>query len=380
LITHSTQLTHSTIEGLPMLRSFLPIRALRWLALLLALFPLLLCAATSTDAGTTDVGFRAISMRDPVGGGSMPGYVFYPSAQASGTTWRGPYELAATADAPALPGARPLIVLSHGNGGDDLGHHDLATYLASHGFVVATLEHPKDNFHDKSGVGHAEVLGGRALQVSATISAVLADPQWKQLVDAQRIGVAGFSAGGYTSLLMVGARPRFDRFIDFCRRHPHDDPDICGNAEQVEQQLARHKLTIEQYFAQLQKDFDRLDPTADRRVKAAFVMAPLSLIFDQAGIATINRPVFLYYGSNDHVLLPPDNAAQIRPWIRTLTGYKVVPGADHWVFLAPCSAQLAKELPTICSDPPGVDRVAVHKQIGADAVAFFRKTLAAPTP
>jgi len=364
-----------------MSRSLAPrVHALRWLVLLLALLPVILFAETPTDTGTTGVGFHAISMRDPVGGGSMPGYVFYPSAQAKGSTWHGPYELAATADATALPGAKPLIVLSHGNGGDDLGHHDLATYLASHGFVVATLEHPKDNFHDKSGVGHAEVLAGRALQVSATISAVLADPQWKNLIDARRIGVTGFSAGGYTSLLIVGAKPRFDRFIDFCRRHPHDDPDVCGNAEQIKQQLAQRGLTIEQYFAQLQKDFDRLGPTEDSRVKAAFVMAPLSLIFDQAGIARIDRPVFLYYGSNDHVLPPPDNAAKIRPWIKTLTGYKVVPGADHWVFLAPCSAQLAKELQTICSDPPGVDRVAVHKQIGADAVAFFRKTLTVPTP
>jgi predicted dienelactone hydrolase len=55
-----------------------------------------------------------------------------------------------------------------------------------------------------------------------------------------------------------------------------------------------------------------------------------------------------------------------------------VPQADHWVFLSPCSAQLAKELKTICGDPPGVDRAKVHAQIDADALAFFRKTLAAP--
>src|SRR5574337_543101 len=96
----------------------------------------------------------------PVGGGTMPGYVFYPSSEASRVTWRGPYELHATPDAKPTPGAKPLVVISHGHGGSDLGHHDLAVYLASHGFVVATLQHPKDNFRDASGDGHPEVMVG----------------------------------------------------------------------------------------------------------------------------------------------------------------------------------------------------------------------------
>ena len=89
-----------------------------------------------------------------VGGGTMPGYVFYPSsAKAGAVTWLGPYELHATADAPAIAGAKPLVVISHGHSGSALGHHDLAIYLASHGFVVATLQHPKDNFLDDMEIG-----------------------------------------------------------------------------------------------------------------------------------------------------------------------------------------------------------------------------------
>jgi predicted dienelactone hydrolase len=98
-------------------------------------------------------------------------------------------------------------------------------------------------------------------------------------------------------------------------------------------------------------------------VKAAFVMAPLSLVFDEAGIAKIDRPVFLYYGQNDHVLRPSGNAEHIRPLMKTLGGVKMVPLADHWVFLDPCSPELAKDAKEICSDPPGVDRVKVHQQI-----------------
>jgi predicted dienelactone hydrolase len=302
-----------------------------------------------------------------------------PSTQATSTTVVGPYHVAASLDAPAIPGAKPLVMISHGNGGSALGHHDLATYLASHDFIVAALEHPRDNFHDTSGVGHASVLVGRPIQVKATISTLLADPRWKNLIDANRIGVAGFSAGGYTSLLVVGAVPQFPRFLDYCRRHP-DDPNTCGGTKQLTTEAASHGQTLEQYVAALQNSLARWGSTADPRVKAAFVMAPLSLIFAQTCAAAIDRPVFLYYGQDDHVLLPPENAAHLRPLIPTLAGVKVVPKADHWVFLSPCSPELTKDAPVICSDPPGVDRVAVHAQIQVDALAFFRKTLDVHTP
>jgi len=323
---------------------------------------------------TTGVGFMPITIHDPVNDGSMPGYVFYPSSEASHVTWHGPYELRATPDAPAIPGAKPLVVISHGHGGSDLGHHDLAVYLASHGFVVATLQHPRDNFTDDSGDGHPEVMIGRPIQVKATISMLLNDARWKKSIDPARIGVAGFSNGGYTSLLLVGAVPRFTRFISYCKAHP-DDPNICGAARRLKAQAARHGQTLEQMMTSMQNDLHRWGNPDDPRIKAAFVMAPQSLVFDQAGVASINRPVFLYYGQDDEVLRPAYNVLHIAPMIKTLAGIRMVPKAGHYVFLSPCSLQLAKEAPDICTDPPGVDRTAVHRQIDADALGFFRKTL-----
>ena len=343
--------------------------AWRWLALTLFLAPAILLAQT-----VTGVGFHHITINDPVNGGTMPGWVFYPTTHAPGETTIGPYHVDATMDAPAIPGAKPLVVISHGNGGSNLGHRELATYLASHGFIVATLEHPKDNFHDVSGVGYAPVLVGRPIQVKATISMLLNDPHWKPLIDANRIGVAGFSAGGYTSLMIVGAVPQFRRFIDFCNRYPNDKG-VCGEAKKLTAEAQSHGHTLEQMMDGLESQLTRWGNTADPRVKAAFVMAPLSLVFDEAGIAKIDRPVFLYYGQNDHVLRPSANAEHIRPLMKTLVNVKMVPLADHWVFLDPCSPELAKDAKEICSDPPGVDRVKVHQQIQADALAFFRKSL-----
>jgi predicted dienelactone hydrolase len=343
----------------------------RWLAFAL-------CVGTPAVVRAQDVtgvGFHAIAIQDPVSGGTMPGYVFYPSAKTSTITSLGPYQIHATADAPPIPGAKPLVVISHGHGGSDLGHHDLAVYLASHGFVVATLQHPKDNFIDDSGDGHPEVMIGRPIQVKATISTLLESPRWKTLIDSERIGVAGFSNGGYTSLLSVGAVPQFTRFISYCKAHP-DDPNVCGYLRQLEGPVAKHGPTVKQMLTAMQGELHRWGDMDDPRVKAAFVMAPLSLVFDTAGLASINRPVFLYYGQSDDVLRPKYNVLHIAPLIRTLVGIEKIPRAGHYVFLSPCPAQLAKDSPDICRDPPGVDRVKAHERINADALGFFRKTLA----
>lgn len=335
-----------------------------FMALTMLYIPMALCAAT-----VQGVGIRPITFPDPVNHGHTPGFVFYPSsATTHGTTSFGPYEVAATPGAVAAPGAWPLVVISHGHGGSDLGHHDLASDLARHGFIVATFEQPGDNFHDQSGSARSTVLVGRAIEVRAVIDTLLSDARWKAQIDPARIGVAGFSAGGYTSLLVVGAKPRFDLFIGYCHRHP-DDMETCGPANKLTPEAAAA------YLADIQHDLTRWGDTADPRVKAAFVMAPLSLVFDKAGAGAIDRPVDLWYGQNDRVLLPSENALHLKPLVHTLAQVHEVPKADHWVFLAPCSAALAKDAGGICQDPPGVNRARVHTRLNADALAFFRKTL-----
>lgn len=316
---------------------------------------------------TSGVGFQPITIADPVGGGDMPGLVFYPSDEASRVTRRGPYELHASPGTAIAKGAKPLVVISHGHGGSSLGHHDMAVHLAEHGFIVATVEHPKDNFHDTSGMGAVEVLVGRPVQIKSTISALLADSRWN--IDAERIGVAGFSAGGYTALMSVGAVPQFARFTGYCAKEPQDI-EVCGPIIH-----SKPEDNIDARLAARQADMDTWGKPADPRVKATFVMAPLSLLFDKKGLSKIRVPVFLYYAEADTVLLPQYNTLHISPFIETLSGIKMIPKAGHYVFLSPCSTALKEEAPLICNDPAGVDRVAEHRRLNADALAFFSKAL-----
>src|SRR3546814_13370982 len=97
----------------------------------------------------------------------MPGFVFYPSTEAGeGTTAIGPYDVAAAFGVPEQPGAKPLVVISHGHGGSNLGHHDLAAYLARNGFILATTEPPPPSFRATTGQGHSAGVAGRPTPVA----------------------------------------------------------------------------------------------------------------------------------------------------------------------------------------------------------------------
>lgn len=301
------------------------------------------------------MGFSTLTTTDPATQRPMRIALFFPPAQplTGQPVQRGPWWVDAL-DADPAPGAHPLIILSHGHGGSRFGHHDLATALARAGFIVAAPEHLGDTAGDLSGVGTARVLFGRAWQVRATIDAVLSDARFSTVIDPQRIGVAGFSAGGYTSLLTVGARPDFGRLTGYCTRHPKDG-ELCGEAR-VDPGMPSQ-------------------PTSDPRVKAAFVMAPLGVFFGPGAFDAVTVPVHLAFATADEVLLPAENALPVREGLRTLEGVEEVAGAGHFVFLAPCPPAFAAEAPPLCRDPPGVDRATTHARLSASAVRFFEATL-----
>lgn len=307
------------------------------------------------------LGLRMMETREPVTGTQVPFAVIYPSAgaPADATTQMGPYTVHARMDAPAAGGKHPLVLLSHGSGGGMFGHIDLAEALARHGYIVAIPEHAGDSYRDQSGWATDRVLLGRAWQASAAIAALLNDPRFEAHVDAGRIGAAGFSAGGYTALLLIGAKPDLSSFSfeRFCEKYP-GTPEICDRTPPAK------RITI-----------DDPPPTVDARVRAAFAMAPLSLLLHERGLKEVRAPVFLYAAAEDPILIPDENARRIRPLLPNLVSYREVDGAGHYVFLAPCPPELARDIPAICTDPPGIDRATIHRRILDNAIEFFDRTL-----
>ena len=323
--------------------------------LLTSLLLSFIAVASAPALAANGIAFRDVY--EATTGTTMPATVFYPATGPSGATDLGPYRVAATPGLPIADGRHPLVLISHGHGGSALGHHDLATALADAGFIVAAIEHAGDNHRDQSGFGTERVLRGRAWQVSALLDLLVADPQFGPRIDADRVGVAGFSAGGYTSLLLLGAPPDFARRDAYCAAQPAD-AEVCVEVPAVIERLP------------VSRD------TADPRVRAGFVMAPFAIFFDDAALKRVDAPVFLYGATSDRVLLPAYNVLPVRDALPRLHTFRGIVGAGHYVFLAPCNPGMSEALPVLCVDPPGIDRGALHAQINADAVGFFRETLA----
>lgn len=323
--------------------------------------------AAESAVGLARFPFVAPGIAEPINA-----YVFYPAINADRMTRIGLYEVAAGMEAAVADGRKPLLIVSHGQGGSALGHHDLASFLAANGYIVASLEHPRDNVRDGSGVGTPDVLLGRPRQVSALIDALQADGRWGPRIDTDRIGVAGFSMGGYTSLALMGARPDFLRLLEMCKDGV--EPGVCALLAEKGATLDP-ETPIEAYVASLQTSVREAGTLSDPRIKAAFVMAPMALVFDAKSLEGVTGPVYLHYGTADRMLAPSRNADNLIKWLPGLAGRTAIVGSDHWVYLAPCSSELAAAAPEICHDAPGIDRAALHVQIGEAALAFFNASL-----
>lgn len=114
----------------------------------------------------------------------------------------------------------PMIVFSHGYSGSPITSEYLSVLstFASYGYVVVAPFHGDKRFStiDIDSLDDAVALLAnlnpitalqalRPLSVSASLDLLLAHPQWRDHLDATRIGGFGGSMGGETLLLMAGA-------------------------------------------------------------------------------------------------------------------------------------------------------------------------------
>ena len=115
----------------------------------------------------------------------------------------------------------PMLVFSHGLNSSPLSNDDIAamSVFASYGYVVVAPFHGDPRFanlkvNDLSDavvvLAHLSDFNAlealRPLSMSAAIDLMLNDPQWRDHVDAGRIGGFGASMGGEAMMLMGGAR------------------------------------------------------------------------------------------------------------------------------------------------------------------------------
>jgi predicted dienelactone hydrolase len=269
--------------------------------------------------------------------------------QISGGVWL-PHDTAA--------GPRPLVIISHGNGGWFMGHSDTARALADAGFVVAALTHPGDNYQDQS---RALNLTARAPQLSALIDYMTTAWSGPVAIDPERIGAFGFSAGGFTVTSIIGGESDPQAILNHCAAEP--------------EVFACRLLSL---FGGL-NTLDWRPRAHDPRAKAAVIAAPaLGMSFTTDSLAAVTLPVQLWQAGEDEILPSPFNVEPIRDRLGRAPEYHRVDGAMHYDFLQPCNDWTARELPELCVSSPGFDRAAFKASFNREVVRFFREALNRP--
>jgi predicted dienelactone hydrolase len=305
-----------------------------------------------TAAVAQAAGLRFIEAPAGPDGPALKGAMWSPCPAAPGEIDLGDVTLPGVKHCPIAGHKLPLVVISHGRGGSFVGHHDIAETLADAGFVAAAINHPGDTASDMSRSDDLSVLIERPSDIKQLIDFMIGASPAAPNIDPDRIGFFGFSRGGYTGLVLLGANPDWTLASTFCEQS------LIHICEQIRR-----------------KEFPAQPLTHDSRIKAAVIVDPLALIFSADGLQGIKVPIQLWRSERGGDGVTPDMVAAVDTGLPIKHEYHVVPNSGHFAFLAPCPPALAKARPELCADAPGFDRSAFHQQFDAAVLAFFRAQL-----
>lgn len=217
--------------------------------------------------------------------------IFYPTEADGPAELQGDNQVfvgvPAIRDAAMARGSFPLIVISHGSGGNNTSQAWLATVLAQRGAIVVAANHPGSTTGD-SLPAQSILLWLQVEDIPFIISSVLNDSRWSNAVDKRRIGAIGHSKGGYSVIAVAGGRASLDSFIRYCETQP-EMPDC-------------------QFFTRANVDFRSLPYTKfdgdyrDPRISFAIALdAGMSFSMQSDSLRTLTTPLLIipaqYYHS-----------------------------------------------------------------------------------
>ena len=175
------------------------------------------------ERGLHPVGTRQFSWSDQSRNCTMPVDIWYPAASAHDGEDFDPEKMSsfdflfgpgkntqnAVMNAKARSGTFPLVVFSHGYGGERRQSTFFYTHLASHGYVIAAMDHVGNTAVELlsgQAAGDAESINrfmqSRPVDASFVIDQMLAGASDLD-IDEDRIGMSGHSFGGWTTLKTV---------------------------------------------------------------------------------------------------------------------------------------------------------------------------------
>ncbi|WP_062470331.1 alpha/beta hydrolase family protein [Variovorax boronicumulans] len=316
----------------------------------------------------------------PAATGDGPVTVFYPSSDPPQPTRRARFTLDVAAQGAPVRGNGRLVVISHGSGGAPWVHANLARSLVDAGFVVAMPEHRADNHKDDSNPG-PDSWTMRPAEVSRAIDAVARDARFAPLLQFDKVGMYGMSAGGHTALSLAGGRWSPAGFKQHCEANLVDDFQSCvglvtrltggpfdGLKKWVARLVIRHRFNDATWRLHI-----------DPRIAAIVAGVPSSADFDMASLATPHVPLGLITAQQDRWLVPRFHSDRVLaaclPRCELIAD---MPTGGHGALLSPPPPNLSGLIGDMLNDPPGFDRAGVLPEVNRKTTAFFSAHLPPP--
>ncbi len=303
------------------------------------------------------VGIRSFSFLDKTRNRNLITKVWYPTEANEGTRLSFIFDSGAIEGA-AWPAAReklPVVFLSHGSGGYAETLSWLASLLASHGFLVIAPNHPGDTFGNTNPNGIFRKWE-RARDITYIIDHLDSVPELAGRADKARMGIAGFSMGGYAALALGGVG--FDRksYESYCASHASPDCRLFDGVNRAKLDSKGEQVNL-----------------ADSRLRAVLALAPFggpgAVVGKQNGVA------IYIAGTLDDEILPFEKNARHYSNLIPQSRFKEFPKGGHYAMVGPCTEKGKLFASEICADRFGVDRAKIQGELGPEVLAFFRDSL-----
>jgi predicted dienelactone hydrolase len=254
----------------------------------------------------------------------------------------------------------PLIIFSHGDGGNRLNLSWLAHALVQKGYIVAAIDHYESRWYllDLPKITLQRWL--RPRDISYGVRQLIRHSLFRDIIDPNKIGFVGFSLGGLTGVWLAGG------IANQYRKPSVTEPSLVELPDNIDQ------ATIDSVDFSPAKESYR-DPI----IKAVFLMAPAyGFAFNVVGLQSLSVPVMIVAGAYDERVPIKENALFFARSIPN-SQIKIFPGkVGHFVFLNEASKIGKKQLPAyLIQDDTGVNRHKIHQEVSELAVQFFNNNL-----
>ncbi len=279
-----------------------------------------------------------------------------------------PFKLPPTSkDAKIIQGKFPLILLSHGTGGNRISQMWLACELAVNGYIVASVDHFGNTLDNKIPENFVKIWD-RPLDISFLLDQLLSSSVWGSKIDTTKIGMAGFSLGGYTSIALAGG------MIDYKLLESFSKTDEGRNEFNIPELGELSKLITENIINIGNNQHRNLK---EKRITAFVAMAPaIGQGFKYENqFENVNNRILIIGAKNDERTPPKTNAKHYHQMIKNSKYIELEGEVGHYIFMNDAKSDLKKDAPIIFRDDKSVNRKEVHKRVSRAILDFFTTEL-----